>query len=209
LTHPTQPGTYCLRLREEFVLKRPRKYSFRLPVSFTKGYEISAQTRYISDIRGHDFLSHTGRWASEDARGISKKSENIINEIGALRALGQELEERKNNKADLKLSLGPQPGSFFADVKKLRLYRWEKVPRDLNNAIQDELAKRGYGKISNVVMNATGGWVMYFHEEASLGRLFKSRKRAAQFCWGGEAALPKVLVTALQCGRERGAKIRV
>lgn len=192
-----------------FVLNRTRKYSFRVPGSFTKSFEIAARTRYISGIEGHDFLSHIGRWASDDALGISKKSENIINEIGALQALGRTLEERRYDKADFKLSLGPQPGSFFADVKKLQRYRWDRVPRDLNNALQDELAKEGYGKISNVAMNATGGWVMHFREEPVMGRLFKGRKRASQFCWGGEAALPKTLVAALQLGHDRRAKISV
>jgi hypothetical protein len=164
---------------------------------------------YISDIRGHDFLSYAGRWASENTRGISKKSENIINEIGALQALGRDLEAKDYHKADFKLTLGPSPGSFFADVKKFREYRYEELPKDLHNAILGELNKRGYGRISNVAINATGGWVMHFHEEAALVRLIKGRTRPPQFCWGGEAALPGVLVDALRNGKERGAKISV
>jgi hypothetical protein len=95
----------------------------------------------------------------------------------------------------------------FADAIKLHRYRWANLPIDLNNAIQDELNLRGYGKISDVAMNATGGWVMHFREEDAVGRWLRGRKQSAQFRWGGE--LPDELKKALEQGRDRRAKIRV
>jgi len=185
----------------DLVLTSLPRYSFRVPESWTKGYEIRAS--YISNIRGHDFLSHTGRWKSEDDIRILKRSEHIINEYDALRLLGKELEEKGHNKADLKLSLGPQPGSFFVDAPKLNLCRFENLPRDLNNAILNELNQRKYGKISDVAINATEGWVMHFRVRKWLSR------REHQFCWGGEEGLPNKLKEALQQGRDRRAKICV
>lgn len=164
----------------------------------------------LSDIRGHDFLAYAGIWASENGHGILKRGENIIDEIDGLRAVGKELELKGCNKADFKLSLGPQPGSFFADARGLGSYRHSKnLPTDLDNAITDELSVRGYGTISDVVMNATGGWVMYVRVENAMGRFFRGHKRRPQFCWGGIKGLPGEIIEALQEGRERGATISV
>lgn len=190
---------YIFPRSKDLVLTNLSRFSFRVPKFWAQGYDKRAS--YIFNIRGHDFLSHTGRWKSEEEIKFMKRSEHIINEIDALRLLGEELEKKGHNKADLKLSLGPQPGSFFADAPKLCLYRFENLPRDLNNAIQ--LNQRKYGQISDVAMNANGGWVMHFRVRT----WFNGRDH--QFCWGGEEGLPNKLKEALQSGRNRRAKIRV
>jgi hypothetical protein len=91
------------------------------------------------------------------------------------------------------LSFGPAPGSFFADDCRTR-YRWNNLPISLENAIQRIVCIQGYGRISDVTMNAAGGWVI----------LLKNRP---EYEWGGQ--LPDRLVQALRDGKQRKAVINV
>jgi hypothetical protein len=133
----------------------------------------------------------------------------MIDEIEALRVLADENKRKGYNRADMKLRLGPHPGSFFADAFHLGCYKWKELPADLDDAIQMEVGSKGkgYGSISDLAINACGGWVMNLAAKHAVKKLFKSSKSKPQFHWGGQ--LPRLLEEALQQGQDRDAKIVV
>jgi len=90
------------------------------------------------------------------------------------------------------LSFGPAPGSFFADDCGTR-YRWANLPFDLEDTLQKIVCLHGYGKISDVAINAAGGWVVQLD--------------GVDYEWGGQ--LPDRLRRALKTGKERKAHIEV
>jgi hypothetical protein len=91
------------------------------------------------------------------------------------------------------LSFGPSPSSFLLDYRDER-YRWANLPVGLQDAVQDIVCRKGYGRIFDVAMNAAGGWVMQL-------------KEGAKYLWGGE--LPERLEKALLEGQKREATISV
>lgn len=212
--HPLEPSdtasyvpTPCI---DHLVLRRPFRYSFRLPESFSIRHGTNASKRYISNIRGHDFLSHTGRWTDGNGGGLVDATFNSLGEIHALTLLAKENRDNGYREADLKISLGPLPGSFFADAYRLNRYRWANLPGELENELQKEVGRRSYGKIVDVAMNATGGWVIQLDEgdtTIGIGRMFGRPKEVMHFRFGG--SLPMELKEALKEGHKRLAKIIV
>jgi len=98
------------------------------------------------------------------------------------------------------VSFGPQPGSFFANAVALKKYRWKDLPESLEDKLQDLLSKRsiwsgsGYGKIHDVAINASEGWVLLL-------------ERGKKYEWG--ESLPEELKEALKQGKDRKATISV
>jgi len=91
------------------------------------------------------------------------------------------------------------PGSFFVDSFRLKRYRWNNLPPDLEDEIQKVISTTGWveagkGKIWDVAINASGGWVMLLDQ----GKDWKM---------GGE--LPKNLRHALEEGKKNGVPIAV
>jgi hypothetical protein len=119
----------------------------------------------------------------------------MIGEIDELRDFveASESDRSKSGKQAVLLSFGPAPASFFADDCRTR-YRWNNLPISLENAIQRIVCIHGYGRISDVTMNAAGGWAIQL-------------KNGAEYEWGGQ--LPDKLVQALRDGRQRKAFINV
>jgi len=81
----------------------------------------------------------------------------------------------------------------------LKRYRWNNLPPDLENEIQEIICsnkwvKEGKGKIWDVAINAKGGWVMLLDQ----GKDWKM---------GGE--LPRALQHALEEGKKNGVSIAV
>jgi hypothetical protein len=114
-----------------------------------------------------------------------------------IEALGTFAKQAQNNASELEpvlLSLGPKPGSFFAHIGSLKRYRWANLPEELQFIIQEELARKKYGTIHDVAINAAGGWVIQFDE----GRRYRM---------GGH--LPAPLEKALSIGMGKKTQIRV
>jgi hypothetical protein len=135
-----------------------------------------------------------GHWISETTVGPVLATPNSFGEIEALKMFAQENELNGFKEVDLIISFGGESGSFFADAFRLKRYRWNKLPIDLEDEIQKEVCRNGYGKIYDVAMNAVGGWVMQLN-------------KGARFRWGGQ--LPEDLKQALQRGSQRKATISV
>jgi len=119
----------------------------------------------------------------------------MISEIDELKRFVEASESDRSRLGgqEMLLSFGPAPGSFFADDCRTR-YRWTNLPTTLEDTIQKIVCIHGYGKISDVTMNAAGGWVIQL-------------KNGAQYEWGGQ--LPDRLVQALYDGKRRKASINV
>lgn len=155
-----------------------------------------AETRYVYNVRGHDCFAFLGEWTKETTKGHTQASALMLAEIDALAALAKDnlAHDPPYREADLLLSLGPAPGSFFADAFRLRRYRWSNLPVDLEDNIQKEVCSHGYGRIYDVAINSVGGWVLQFDK----GKTYK---------WGG--MLPNELENALQEGRNGNVTIKV
>ncbi|RDL32092.1 uncharacterized protein BP5553_09494 [Venustampulla echinocandica] len=174
--------------------------TYGLPDIFSSEYQRYAARKYFFNIRGHDFLSHVGQWRALDREGTVKACGNSYAEIENLQALAIEnnAAAKKNFTASLNVSFGPRPGSFFADACELKRYRWRNLPAGLENEIQRLLSsasfwkRTGYGKIYDVAMNASEGWVLL-------------QKKGEKYTWGG--ILPEELKEALQQGKDRKAPI--
>lgn len=143
-----------------------------------------------------------GQWRALDREGTVKACENSYAEIENLQAFATENNAavKKDFTASLNVSFGPRAGSFFADACELKRYRWRNLPAGLENEIQRLLSttsfwkKSGYGKIYEVAINASEGWVLL-------------QKKGEKYTWGG--TLPVELEEALQHGKDRKAPISV
>ena len=136
-----------------------------------------------------------GQWKSNSTEGPLPASNVSIKEINELRALlitGND--QRAHKEADLILSFGPTSGSFFANLIHLKRYRWANLPAKLEDEIQNNVSKNGYGKIREIAMNSVGGWIIQYQN----GRDFQ---------WGGR--LPPALDEALFTGKRSKAAIAV
>jgi hypothetical protein len=94
---------------------------------------------------------------------------------------------------------GPAVGSFFSDSfgpHGLKRYRWAKLPPDLENELQDILARGGYAKarIGFVGVNSANGWIVI-------------SRGGEMYSWGGK--LPHELTEALEAGKRDGVRIEV
>jgi len=118
----------------------------------------------------------------------------MISEIKELLCFVEACESDKARSGqEVILRFGPDPGSFFADDCRTR-YCWAKLPFGLEHTLQKIVCIRGYGKISDVAINAAGGWVVQL-------------KDGADYEWGGQ--LPDRLHQALENGKKRKASIKV
>lgn len=160
-----------------------------------ESYRKFAETKYVYNIRGHDCYAFVGEWTKESSKGHTPTSPKMLCEIEALQCLAQN--NRTNippyHETDMLLSLGPAPGSFFADAYRLKRYRWANLPASLEDEIQKEICHKSYGIIYDVAINSAGGWVVQLEK----GKLYR---------WGG--ALPQELERALSEGRRRKTIIR-
>ena len=118
----------------------------------------------------------------------------MLLEIEALRAFAKQAQNDPSELEPVLLSLGPNPGSFFAHIGSLKRYRWANLPKELENIIQEELSCKNYGTIHDVAINAAGGWVIQFDE----GRRYRM---------GGD--LPAPLNNALSIGKKKKTQLRV
>ena len=213
-------------LQDLFYISPPdeRICSHGLPDQFKGKYEDLARNRYLYNVRGHDFLSHIGQWAEGPCSEHVEARQHMIKEIdelqrfvtrngkldggtssgglGASRARGSAstVEASESNRSGsggqlVLLSLGPAPGSFFADDGTR--YRWANLPSDLEDLIQEIICRHGYGKISDVTINAAGGWVIQW-KKGWAGIVYE---------WGGQ--LPQRLETALCDGKQGNESINV
>lgn len=142
--------------------------------------------------------------------GLGDAVFNSIEEIRGLALLAAENKQKGYSEADLKVSFGPQPGSFFADAYSLKRYHWANLPTDLEFELQKEWREKNYGKIINITINAIGGWVMQIDGgsgKAAVAKIFGRKKEVQHFHFGG--VLPPKLKKALTAGREDHAKIAV
>jgi hypothetical protein len=126
------------------------------------------------------------------AETYTEKSGDMVVEIETLRTLAVNIGTKTNE--PLLLSLGPTPGSFFAESRSLKRYRWANLPSDLEDRIQEEVCRNGHGTIYDVAINALGGWVIQFHEGKT-------------YAWGG--ILPRHLEDALSIGAKDKIQLKV
>lgn len=167
--------------------------SYGLPSSFLKDYLSFAKNRYIYNVRGHDCFAFLGQWKRE-TKGHTPASPHMLAEISALKTLAKDNKANGYHEDELILGLGPGPGSFFADAYELERYRWSNLPIDLEDEIQKEICRKGYGKIYNIAINSDGGWVI-------------QRDKGRDYDWGG--ALPRELEYALSEGKKKKTPIQV
>lgn len=124
----------------------------------------------MTNIRGHDFLSHGGKWtdSEKDYAGHNPTAMTSVLESSLLESLMNENRENGKDELNMIASYGPQAGSIFVNAFALKQYRWRNLPVELENHIQRALSVRGYGDgkgvIQDVAMNASGGWVILFDE---------------------------------------------
>jgi hypothetical protein len=167
-------------------------YSHGLPDQFLRN--ILKKSRYIFNVRGHDFLAHDGHWRSRNQTGNLDARKQMIGEIDELHQFvcAVEANESKAGGEELLVTFGPAPGSFFADDRRSR-YRWANLPTHLEDTLQRLVCKHGYGRIVDVTINSTGGWVVQLKND--------------DFEFGGE--LPARLQSSLQEGKKRKSSIKV
>ncbi|KAF2732049.1 hypothetical protein EJ04DRAFT_554339 [Polyplosphaeria fusca] len=166
-----------------------------LPADFVTKYHKFARNKYIYNVRGHDCFAFLGEWTKETTRGQTSSEAELLAEMAGLQKLANDnmTNQPPYRKEDMLISLGAAPGSFFADAYRLRRYKWCNLPLDLEDEIQKEVCRRGYGTIYDVAVNASSGWIMQFD-------------RGRSYRWGGD--LPLELKAALDGGRTRRATIR-
>ena len=145
-----------------------------------------AKDRYTSNIRGHDCFAFLGHCPTGSEKPYAENSHDMLHEIDALAKISAQHERHDIPLlSGLLLSLGPAPGSFFADSPVLKRYRWANLPVGLEDTIQEEVCRKGYGKIHDVAINSVGGWVLQL-------------KEGKRYRWGGN--LPTELQNALSKG---------
>ncbi|KAK0122515.1 hypothetical protein ONS95_010743 [Cadophora gregata] len=175
--------------------------TYGLPDGFAAEYKKYARKKYFFNIRGHDSLSHIGRWHTLTSEGNVKACSNSYAEIPQLASLALQNAGRakRNCTPSMNVTFGPQPGSFFADLCEVKEYRWSHLPPSLESKLQSLMTanatflRRGiYGKIFDVAINASEGWVLLM-------------KKGEKYERGGE--LPPELIRALELGVERKAAI--
>ncbi|KAH6717516.1 hypothetical protein BKA61DRAFT_715798 [Leptodontidium sp. MPI-SDFR-AT-0119] len=177
--------------------------TYGLPDVFAADYKKYARKKYFFNIRGHDSLSHIGRWHTLTSEGNVRACSNSYAEIEHLEGLARKnaAKVKRNCVASMNVTFGPKSGSFFADVCELKEYRWANLPWTLEERLQSLMSstrffgcfRRGmYGKIYDVAINASEGWIMLL-------------KQGEKYEWGGE--LPADLRRALEHGKERKAAI--
>ncbi|KAH7370939.1 hypothetical protein BKA65DRAFT_532463 [Rhexocercosporidium sp. MPI-PUGE-AT-0058] len=174
--------------------------TYGLPDIFAADYKKYARKKYFFNIRGHDSLSHIGRWHTITSEGNVKACSNSYAEIEQLEGLARKnaAKARRNYVPNMNLTFGPRSGSYFADVCELKEYRWANLPYSLEETLQSlmsrkRLFRRGtYGKIYDVAINARGGWVLLL-------------KQGEKYEWDGE--LPADLRRTLEHGAARKAAI--
>jgi hypothetical protein len=130
-----------------------------MPGTFRSFYESLGGFSYIYNVRGHDFLSYMGQWKSQTESGTLMSNRKIYGEIAELQKFADLDQNAHEADPNLITSFGPAAGSFFADAwkPKLKCYRWENLPADLNRKLQE---LRKYGSIWDVALNASNGWVL-------------------------------------------------
>ncbi|KAH7413515.1 hypothetical protein BKA64DRAFT_661166 [Cadophora sp. MPI-SDFR-AT-0126] len=175
--------------------------TYGLPDIFAAEYKKYSRKKYFFNIHGHDSLSHVGRWHTLMSEGNVKACANSYAEIPQLStlALQNASKAKRNCSPSMNVTFGPRPGSFFADMCELKEYRWSSLPWSLEEKLQSlmtrgaRLFRRGtYGKIFDVAINASGGWVLL-------------SKKGGKYEWGGD--LPVELTRALEFGVERKAAV--
>ncbi|KAL2066742.1 hypothetical protein VTL71DRAFT_2814 [Oculimacula yallundae] len=197
-------NNYLASVTELITSERPAGPSdtetYGLPDAFAAGFKEYSRKKYFFNIRGHDPLSHIGRWHTLNNEGNVKACSTSHAEIEQLQSIALEnaAKARNSRTAIMNVTFGPKSGSFFADVCESREYMWDRLPRSLEIRLQrlltrTKLISRGtYGKIYDIAMNASEGWVLLLKQ----GKEYES---------GGK--LPPDLERALQRGRERKAAI--
>lgn len=178
-------------------------FRYGLPDTFAAEYKKYARKKYFFNIRGHDSLSHIGRWHTLNSEGNVKACSTSYAEIPHLASLALQnaRRARRNCVPSMNITFGPRPGSFFADACEMREYRWANLPWSLEEKLQSLMTgsarffRRGtYGRIFDVVINASEGWVLL-------------SKKGTKYEWGGD--LPPDLTRALGSGVERRAAVSV
>lgn len=177
--------------------------SYGLPDHFERKYKRDGATKYLLNIRGHDFLSHVGQWRNyDDGHGHVPASTQSCAEIEELQEWANinQARVKKNQVADMNVTFGPKAGSFFADVCEVQEYHKANLPVSLRQRIdslpQEQHFWEGkfYGTIHDVAINANDSWVLVL-------------KKGKQYEWSLD--LPADLKTGLELGRNRGAIISV
>lgn len=137
-----------------------------------------------------------GTWTRGNSNHPTSATSHLINEIDGVRTLSEQNKRSKPpyKEEDLLLSLGPGPGSFFADAFRLKRYKWHNLPSDLEDEIQRELGRKKYGTIYDVALNSAGGWILQL-------------KEGKKYRWGG--TLPREIEAALEAGQARKSSIKV
>ncbi|KAH7087346.1 hypothetical protein FB567DRAFT_628322 [Paraphoma chrysanthemicola] len=160
-----------------------------LPKPWVDKYLKLPKNHYNSKIRGNDCFAFLGQQRNGTKKTCTDNCEKMLVEIEALRAFAKQAQNDSSELEPLLLSLGPNPGSFFAHIGSLKRYRYTNLPTELENIIQG----KKYGTIHDVAMNAAGGWVIQFDE----GRRYRM---------GGD--LPPPLMNALSIGMGKKTQLR-
>jgi hypothetical protein len=134
-----------------------------MPGTFRSFYESLGSFGYIYNVRGHDFLSHMGQWKSQTESGTLMSNRKIYGEIIELKKFADLDQTAHGGDPNLITNFGPTAGSFFTEAwrPKLKCYRWENLPADLNRKLQ-ELGR--YGRVWDAALNASNGWVLQLDE---------------------------------------------
>jgi hypothetical protein len=150
--------------------------SHGLPESWVNKYLKLPKNHYACKIRGNDCYAFLGQQQNGTRKTCTDDCEKMLVELEPVH-----------------LSLGPNPGSFFAHIGSLKRYRWRNLPEELEDIMQ-EVTRKKYGTIHDVAINAAGGWVIQFDE-------------GAKYRMGG--VLPAQLHDALLRGTKNKTQIRV
>jgi hypothetical protein len=158
-------------LRSPLILLLNLRDRYGLPTAFASNFsKTSYAKKFIFNIRGHDFLSHCGKWTSSKGKyGFLETSSTSILELALLGPLRDENERNGYDGSEMIISFGPQASSFFADIVApgLKRYKPSNLPEGLDEEVQKNRDAKGYGNIYEVMMNAVGGWVILFGEGES------------------------------------------
>ncbi|PMD44602.1 hypothetical protein L207DRAFT_525915 [Hyaloscypha variabilis F] len=180
---------------------------YGLPTALASNFDRTSYSKiFVFNLRGHDFLSHTGQWTGSNGKGgYLPTSPTSISELALLKPLRDKNEANGYDGSEMIISFGPHSSSFFADVtaESLKRYNWRNLPIGLEDEIQKNLDAKGYGNIYQVMMNGEkidskdfkveGGWVILFG-------------RGESFAFGGK--LPPRLEGILRQAKEDQAAKR-
>jgi hypothetical protein len=169
--------------------------SLGLPKEFEKYFKGLIHNRYfLRNVAGHDCFSHFGNWIFQGDSGWLDSAGNFVLETDDLRTFVAETKEKvERDKPEIVLSVGPAPGSFWADNRKSRGC-WSNLPRSLEEALQRLSQTKPYGSILNVAINADGGWVIQLKPK------LLSSKGEPTYEFGGD--LPYELKKTLEDGKQ-------